>query len=166
MLKLLAGAGEAHLKPFDLAEPAAFSGFAYPVVQIRDDLCEPHRLCWIWLQHRTSQAGVLVPAGRSVRPDARAQLDLAAGEVALELRPFSRGRLSILLSRTVGPSTGDEGGMVAQDVILIDGRAGLRGVEISVAQQLGGDVDGQGTPGAHAREETTAREGLQARAVS
>lgn len=56
LLKLLAGAGETHLEPFDLAEPAAFGGFAYPVVQIRDDLCEPHRLCRIWLQHRTTLA--------------------------------------------------------------------------------------------------------------
>ncbi|TDD01315.1 hypothetical protein E1292_26230 [Nonomuraea deserti] len=50
-LKLLMGAGEPHLKPFDLAEPAAFGDFAYPVVQIRDDLCQPRRWCWIW-QHR------------------------------------------------------------------------------------------------------------------
>ncbi|MFF5208881.1 hypothetical protein [Streptosporangium sp. NPDC000396] len=56
LLKLLAGAGETHLEPFDLAEPATFRRFTDSLMKVRDDLCEPHRLCRIWLQHRTSQA--------------------------------------------------------------------------------------------------------------
>jgi hypothetical protein len=58
LFHFLPGSGEADLKSFDLAEPAAFGGFADALMQAGDDLGEPYPLLGVDLEHRAPQTSL------------------------------------------------------------------------------------------------------------
>jgi hypothetical protein len=69
--ELVAGAGEADLEAFDLAEPAFAFGFADAGKQVVADLLQADSLRWVWSQERTSDTrvfmnfpGILLCCGR------------------------------------------------------------------------------------------------------
>src|SRR6266545_2636303 len=143
LLELLVGAGKAGLEPVDLAEPAPLACFANAVLEIGDDHQQPRLLQWVGVQHRAADAGVLVSTGGAVGARAGAQLDPSLGEVLFELGPLGRGRLAVLLPGPLRAAPADERPVVAQHVVLVDGCVRLRGVEVLVAEDLGGDMDRQ-----------------------
>jgi hypothetical protein len=61
--------------------------------------------------------------------------------VLLELGPLGGGRLAVLLAGPLRAAPGDERAVVAQHVVVVGGRVRLRGVQVLVAEDLGGDVD-------------------------
>src|SRR5574341_75438 len=66
---------------------------------------------------------MLMTAGAAVGPGAGAQLDLALGEMPLELGPFRLGRLAVFLAGSQRAPPGDERAVVAQHIVLVDGCA-------------------------------------------
>jgi len=84
---------------------------------------------------------MLVPAGRSVRPGAFAEFQLAFGEVLLELAPLGVGGLTVLLRRADGSPPIQEGAVGADQVVLEHGQVGLRRGHRCMAEQAGGDMD-------------------------
>jgi hypothetical protein len=80
-------------------------------------------------------------AGSSVGASTHTELDLAAFEVAEELVPLGVGGLPVLLAGPRGAPAGDEGPVVLDDLVVVDGDVGLRGGQRLVAEELGGDMD-------------------------
>lgn len=89
-----------------------------------------------------TQACVRVGRG-AVGAVAGAEGDFAEVEVVAELGPFGVGGFAVLVAGSVGAALVDEGAVVADDLVGVDGDVSLGGVEVEVAEQLGGDVDGQ-----------------------
>jgi hypothetical protein len=86
---------------------------------------------------------VLVGAVGPVGAVAVAKGHPAAAEVLLEASPFLGGRLAILRSGSAGAAADQVGLEVADDLLGIDSHIPLGGIEVQVAEDLGGDVDGQ-----------------------
>ncbi|OIJ91681.1 hypothetical protein BIV24_15625 [Streptomyces colonosanans] len=102
--ELAFGCGDADLQSFYLAEPAAFVDFVQALAEI----------------DRTSRAGMLMSARGSVTAAAGAEFDLAFGEVLVELLPFFRRGVAVLLARAELAAPGEEGAVVAEHVLGID----------------------------------------------
>jgi hypothetical protein len=94
-------------------------------------------------QHGAADADVLVLAWAAVGAHARAEFDLAFGEVLLELRPLLGGRLAVFGAGPHGAAPGDERAVVSDHVVLVDGNVGLCCVQVGVAEQLRRDVHRQ-----------------------
>jgi hypothetical protein len=86
---------------------------------------------------------MLVGAVGAVGAVAVAKGHPSAAEVLLEARPFLGGRLAVFLAGSAGAAADQVGLGVADDLLGIDSDIPLGGVEVQVAQELGGDVDGQ-----------------------
>jgi hypothetical protein len=63
--------------------------------------------------------------------------------VLLEAVPFLSGRLAVFLAGSAGAAAGQVGLEVADDLVGVDGHIPFGGVEVQVAEELGGDMDGQ-----------------------
>jgi hypothetical protein len=143
LFHLLSGSSQADLQSLDLAEPAAFGGLFDPFVQVGDDLGEPHPLFGIRSEHRAAQTCVFVATRSSVGTCARPKLDAPSGEMLLEFGPLGVGRLAVFLAGTLGAAPGDEGAIVPEHIVLVDGGVALGRGDVAMAEDLRGDVDGQ-----------------------
>jgi hypothetical protein len=94
-------------------------------------------------QHKAADAGVLVDAGGVVGPAAGAELKFAQLEVVLEFGPFLVGGLAVFSGGPQGPPLVDEGPVGADQVVLEHRQVGMGGGQVVMAEQPGGDVDGQ-----------------------
>ena len=142
LFEFVFGAGEADFEAVDLAGPATVVGFGDSGEQVGVDLGEPWQLGGIGAQQRATQAGVFVLAWCGVGAAARAELDFAFLEVGEELVPFVVGDVAIFLDGSQCSAAGDERSVVFDHVTVIDSDVALGGVEVVVAEDLGGDVDG------------------------
>src|SRR4051794_10826845 len=86
---------------------------------------------------------MFVLAGCGVGPSADPELDLALLEVSEELVPFLVGDIPVFLAGPQASTTGDERPVVFDHVAVVDGDVTLSGVEALMAEELGGDVNGQ-----------------------
>lgn len=143
--ELLLRRAEADGEAFNLAMPSVGLGFVDPFREVAHDLDQTLPLARVNPQHRATDAGVLVDARCAVGPPAVSEFDLSEVEVLLEFSPLGLGRLAVLLAGTHGSAPVNEAAVVADEVILEDGRVGLRGVDVRVAEDLRRDVDGQAT---------------------
>ena len=137
------GSGKAGFESLDLTEPAPTEGFGQPCGEVVGDLGEPIELCRVRAQHWAADAGMFVLAGSAVGATAGAELDLAPLEVPEELGPLGIGGLPVLGTGSDAPPAGDEGSVVVDDVLVVDGDVALGGGQVLVAEELGGDVDGE-----------------------
>jgi hypothetical protein len=71
---------------------------------------------------------------------AYAQSDLAKLEVVEELVPFFGGEVAVLLSGAQGAAPGDEGPVMGDDVLGVDGGVSQSSSKINMSEDLGGDV--------------------------
>jgi hypothetical protein len=74
------------------------------LAEVVDNRDQPPSLLRVNSQHRTTDARVLVLAGRSVGASAGAQFELALVEVLLELAPLLLGRFTVFLGRPFRPT--------------------------------------------------------------
>ena len=107
--EFLLGGGEADGQSLDLTEPALGVSLGDPGGQVVADLGQACALRGVWAQHRAADAGVFVPACGVVGAVAGTQGQLAAFELAEEFLPFGLGRGAVLLRRSQGATTGQEG---------------------------------------------------------
>jgi hypothetical protein len=105
---------------FQLAEPTLGLGAGPPGEQVDLQFLEPGQHLGVDAQHRAADAGVFVLAGGAVGAAAGAQFDLALVEVLLELVPLPAGGLAVLLGGAELSTLGEEGHVVADDVLVED----------------------------------------------
>lgn len=98
--------------------------------EVDDDLVESALLGGVGLQEWAPQAGVFVCAGSSVAAATGTELDLAFGEVLVELLPFLRCGVAVLLARPELAASGEEGAVVPEHVLGIDRHAMLGGGQV------------------------------------
>src|SRR5258707_3523652 len=82
-------------------------------------------------------------AGRSVGAVAGAERDLAEAEMVAELGPLGVGGFPVFLAGTLAAPLGDELPVMADHLFRVDRDIPLGGIKVKVAEQPGGDVDGQ-----------------------
>lgn len=100
--ELLLGGSEADFETVDFPEPAAIVGFTEAVVEVDDDGQQSWLLSGVGshsIGHRMQACSC--PAGAAVGTCAGAELDLAFGEVLLELAPLDRGGFPIFGGRII-----------------------------------------------------------------
>lgn len=90
-----------------------------------------------------SQWCVFVLAGCAVGAAAFAEFELSELEVLVELAPLVLGGFAVFGLGSCGPPVVQERPVVADQVVLEDREVCLRGVDVGVAEDLGGDVNGQ-----------------------
>ena len=92
---------------------------------------------------RLGQRCVFVLAGGAVGPAARTQFQFSQLEMLLEVLPFLIGGLAVFRFRSGCSPLVEEPAVGADQFVLEDREVGLDGGDTVVAEELGGDVDGQ-----------------------
>jgi hypothetical protein len=82
-------------------------------------------------------------ARRAVWTVAGAERDLAQAEVIAELGPLGVRRLPVLFAGPLAAPVGDELPVVPDHLFGVNRDISLRGVQVEMTQETGGDVDGQ-----------------------
>jgi len=131
---------QALLQGGNLAQPLHPMGLLEPLMSVRLDLQQPGDPGQVEAKHRAADARMLVLEWGSAGPVAGAHGDLAEAEVVAEVGPFGVDRAPDTLRRDVRLGLVDEVSVVADDILGIDRNISLSGVEIEMAEYLGGDV--------------------------
>jgi hypothetical protein len=127
----------------DFAKPLHPPGLLQPVVRVAFDFQEAGNLAQRHPEHGAANAGRFMLAGRSVWSVAPPQRDLSETEVVPELLPFDVGRFAVFFAGPLVPALVDELAVVADHLFGIDRDIPLGGIQVEVAEELRGDVDGQ-----------------------
>ncbi|MFF2431192.1 hypothetical protein [Streptomyces mirabilis] len=131
------------VESFDLTAPAFVDRALAAGQQVGLQLVEPGQHPGVDRQHRASDTGELMRAGRAVRASAGAEFDLALVEVLLEVTPLLVSGSAVLRRGPLGPATVEEFGVVGDDVLVEDCDVAAGGLDIEVAEQGRADVNGQ-----------------------
>lgn len=127
----------------DLAKPLHPLGLLQSLLCVALDLEETGNLAQRHPEHRAAYPGRFMLTWRSVGAVAPAQGDLSETEVVAELLPLGVGRLAVFFAGPLGSALVDELAVVADHLLGIDGDIPLGGIQVEVAEELRGDVDGQ-----------------------
>jgi hypothetical protein len=143
VLLLHAQRGKGLFQPGHFAEPGALAGLGDPLGEVVLEFVHQWEAAGLGAQHGAADAGVLVRAGGAVGAVAVAVGDFPQGEVLFECVPFGLGGLTVFLSGPVLAPGLDERLVGADDLVGVDGGVGAGGVQRTVTEDRGGDVDGQ-----------------------
>ena len=124
------------MRPSTSPTPSAIVCFGESGDQIRADLFEAQLLVGVDAEEGAADAGVFVDAGGGVGAAAGAEFDFAVFEVVEELVPFGVGDVSVFVAGSLLAAASDEGAVVFDDVVVVDGDVALSGVEVGVAEDL------------------------------
>ncbi len=127
----------------DVAVPLLLARGVDPGLDVEPDLDQPWELSGVDLLERAAQTSMFVGAGGGVRAGAGAQLDAALPEVVGEVGELPSGRRPVVLDGPVRPAPLYELDVASEDFFRVNGGVAHGGVEVLVAEEGGGDVDGQ-----------------------